>query len=387
MREVAIVTIQYPPTIGGLQAHVKGIVELVESLGYNTHVITSEPNPTMRAEGTVDPNVIQLPAITWFKDTPILSPITLYRTLKRLNPDIVHVVYPFPLSLDVACFYAITNRKKLIATYIDDIIVEFSYSIIINIYERILWKMWTKFIRAISVSSKEYGLSCNGLKGWNKDFCIIPPPVFDTDFKLTLKDKKSAKERLGLDKYDKVVLFVGGLRKRLYYKRPDLLLKAWAKFIQESEGNYVLDIVGDGELRRYYEKMAKDLGLTRNNTVFMGYVPRKTLIDCYLAGDVFVLPSQDNNEAFGVTAVEAMLYGNVLIVSDIPGLRGAVRKENNVGVSLIPVGDWLKIVEKLKFWLSKDLRDYAIRNHKYVKKHFNKEKIREEVRRLYNSTK
>jgi len=386
--KVAVVTIQYPPTVGGLQAHVKGIVDLVKSLDYEVSVVTAEQNPTMRVEGKLDSNVIQLPAVIWFKDTPVINPVTLYKTLKKIDPDIVHVVYPFPLSLDVACFYAVINRKKLVATYIDDIIVEFPYSAVITVYEKILWKTWMNFIISISVSSREYGLNCSGLTGWNKDFCIIPPPVFDTYFDLSLKNKRAAKKKLGLDKYDKVVLFVGGLRKRLYYKRPDILLKAWSKFVQEKKDNSsVLVIVGDGELREYYTKIARNLGLTKDNTIFMGYVPRETLVDCYLAGDVFVLPSQDNNEAFGVTAVEAMLYGNVLIVSDIPGLRGAVGRESNTGVSLIPVGNWLKIVEKLKFWLSRDLSNYAIRNHEYVKKHFSKEKIREEVRRLYNSIK
>jgi len=384
MTKVALVTIQYPPTIGGLQVHVKGIVELIESLGHKVYVVTSKPNPTMKVEGKVDSNVIQLPAFTWFKDTPIINPIRLYTILKKLNPDIIHVVYPFPLSLDVACFYALTNGKKLVCTYIDDIVVDFPYSLIITIYENILWKLWIKKIKAISVSSKEYGKCCNGLKGWTGHFYIVPPPVFDTDFKLRLDEKQLAKKRLGLNKYEKVVLFVGGLRKRLRYKRLDLLIKAWAEFIKSADGKYVLVIVGDGELRTYYEKMAYNLGLSEDNTIFMGYVPRKTLIDCYLAGDVFVLPSHDNNEAFGITAVEAMLYGNVIIASDIPGLRGAVKRDDNVFVSLVPPGNWRRIVECLKFWLQKDLSKYALRNHKYVKKHFNREKIREEIRRMYS---
>jgi len=126
------------------------------------------------------------------------------------------------------------------------------------------------------------------------------------------------------------------------------------------------------------------MGLSRENTIFMGYVPRKTLIDCYLAGDVFVLPSQDNNEAFGITAVEAMLYGNVIIASDIPGLRGAVGRDGSVPVSLVPPGNWRRIVEYLKFWSSRDLSEYAVRNHEYVKKYFSRDIIREEVKRMYS---
>lgn len=383
-KKVAIVTIQYPPTIGGLQAHVKGIVDLVEELGYETVVITSKSNPTMKIEGRLGSNVIQLPVIKWFKDSPIINLTEIYSALKKTNPDIVHIVYPFPISLDVACFYAILNKKKLVCTYIDDVFVEFPFSIIVKLYENTLWRLWLKKIDAISVSSEEYGKNSSGLKSWREDFCIVPPPVFDTDFKLTLEMKWQAKKELGLDKYDKVVLFVGGLRRRLYYKRPDMLLKAWSEFTKEVKGNYVLVIVGDGEMRPYYENLAQSLGLTKENTIFMGYVPRDTLIKCYLAGDVFVLPSQDNNEAFGITAVEAMLYGNIVIASDIPGIRGAVKRDEKSNVSLVPPLRWDKIVNELKYWFSRDLSKYTLKNYEYVKRWFNKERIKEEIRRLYD---
>lgn len=380
--KVAFVTIQYPPTIGGLQAHVKGIVDLVKSIGHEVTVITSKPNPTMKIDGNVDVNVIQLPVIKWFKDSPIVNPMKLYKTLKRINPDIVHVVYPFPLSLDIACVYAYLNRKKLVCTYIDDIIVEFPYSMIIKVYEKIFWKICKCMASSMSVSSQEYGKNATGLKDWKKEMYDVPPPIFDTDFNFTWDKKYEAKKRLGLDGYVKIVLFVGGLRKRLTYKRPDILLKAWSEYIKETKDNSVLLIIGDGELAGYYKNMASELGLTSDNTIFKGYVPIEILLDCYRASDVFVLPSQDNNEAFGITPVEAMLYGNAVIASDIPGIRGAVRRKNAY-ISLVPPLNGKRIVDELKYWLSKDVSEYALENYRYVKECFNKEKIKEEVRRLY----
>lgn len=380
--KVAFVTIQYPPTIGGLQAHLKGIVDLVKSMGYETSILTSKPNPTMKIDGNVDEDVVQLPVIKWFKDSPIIDPFKTYRALTKINPDIVHVVYPFPLSLDVACIYAYLNHKKLVCTYIDDIIVEFPYSMIIKVYGKIFWKICKRMISSMSVSSHEYGKNATGLKDWKKQFYDVPPPIFYTDFNLTLDKKYDAKKRLGLDGYDKIVSFVGGLRKRLTYKRPDLLLKAWSEYTKEIKDNSVLLMIGDGELASYYRNMASELGLTSDNTIFKGYVSRETLVDCYLASDVFVLPSQDNNEAFGITPVEAMLYGNAVIASDIPGIRGAVGRKNAY-VSLVPPLNRGRIVDELKCWLSKDLSEYALENHRYVKECFNKEKIKAEIRRMY----
>jgi len=381
--KVTFVAIQYPPTIGGLQAHLKGIVDLVKSMGYETFILTSKPNPTMKIDGNVDGDVIQLPVIKWFKDSPIIDPIKTYRALTKINPDVVHVVYPFPLSLDVACIYAYLHRKKLVCTYIGDVVLEFPYSMIIKVYEKIFWKLCKRVIKSISANSREYGVNAAGLKDWRKDFYDIPPPVFDTDFNLTLNKKYDSKKRLGLDSYDKIVLFVGGLRKRLIFKRPDLLLRAWSKYIKETEDKSVLLLIGDGELTSCYKDIASELGLTTDNTIFKGYVSKETLVDCYLAGDVLVMPSQDNNESFGITPVEAMLYGNAVIASDIPGIRGAVGRKN-AHVSLVPPLYWERIVDELKYWLSKDLSEYALGNHEYVKECFNKESIKEEIRRMYN---
>lgn len=377
--KVAIVTIQYPPTIGGLQRHIKGIVSLAESLGYNTTVITAEPNPTMEVEGELDNNVIQLPAIGWFKDAPIINPVKLYMVLKDINPKIVHVVYPFPISLDIASVYARLNKKKLVCTYIDDITVGFPIN---KIYEKTLWKICKYVIDSISVSSQEYGKNATGLKDWRKRFYVIPPPVFD-EFNLSLSDKYNAKKKLKLEGYDRVMLFVGGLRKKLTYKRLDLLLRAWAEFNKDEKSNSIFVVIGGGELLDYYKKMASDLGLTQKNTIFKGYVPRETLIDYYLAADVFVLPSVGTNEGFGIAAVEAMFYGNAVIASDIPGIRGAVKREEKTHVSLVPPLNWKKIVDELKYWFSKDLREYALENHEYVKKFFNKERIKKELKKLY----
>ena len=129
--------------------------------------------------------------------------------------------------------------------------------------------------------------------------------------------------------------------------------------------------------------MASELGLNQDNTIFRGYVSRETLIDSYLAGNVLVLPSEGTNEGFGITPVEAMLYGNAIIASDIPGIRGALKRKKAC-VSLIPPLDSGKIVNELKFWLSKSLEEYSIENHQYVKDYFSDEIIMEELKKMYN---
>jgi rhamnosyl/mannosyltransferase len=383
--KIVFVTIDYPPLSGGLTAHVKGIVDLAQQLGHQTLVITVEPNPTGKIDGNLDADVIQLPVFKWFRDSPIINPFKMYRLLSITDSDIIHVIYPFPIGLDITCVYGFLNHKKLVCTYIDDIIVKFPYSLVIWIYEHTFWKFCKGMINSISVSTLEYGHNAVGLRDWKKGFYVIPPPIFDTEFDLNLEKKNRAREKLGLNDYDKIVLFVGSLRKRTTYKRLDLLLKAWSEYIKQNEGKKaILLIIGDGELKSYYKTMANKLGLHEKEIIFKDFVPKELLIDNYLASDIFVLPSEDNNEAFGIVTIEAMLYGNIVIATDIPGIRGAVRKSEGCYLSLIPPKRWEPIMQELEFWMDKDLREYILANHRHVKKYYTNNIVIDQLVRMYS---
>lgn len=53
----------------------------------------------------------------------------------------------------------------------------------------------------------------------------------------------------------------------------------------------------------------------------LGFVPDDRLADFYASLDVFVLPSVNSLEAFGIVQVEAMLAGVPVVASDLPGVR------------------------------------------------------------------
>lgn len=57
---------------------------------------------------------------------------------------------------------------------------------------------------------------------------------------------------------------------------------------------------------------------------FLGFLPDDALDDFYASLDVFVLPSVNPLEAFGIVQVEAMMSGVPSLASDIPGVRTPV---------------------------------------------------------------
>ena len=103
-------------------------------------------------------------------------------------------------------------------------------------------------------------------------------------------------------------LFVGRL---VYYKGCDVLIRAMSKV---KYGH--LDIVGEGPLKTELTELSEKLGLT-DRVSFLGEVADSVLDECFRKCDVFVLPSVEKSEAFGIVQMEAMAYGKPVINTNL----------------------------------------------------------------------
>jgi glycosyltransferase involved in cell wall biosynthesis len=136
-------------------------------------------------------------------------------------------------------------------------------------------------------------------------------------------EKRSLRTRLGLPEDALIVVYTGRL---VSYKGLPMLLAVWRDLVDEaSQGAPLLALVGSGgldihdceeDLVRYVEAHA--LG---GQVRFVGEVA--SVVEYLQAADALVLPSE--NEAFGLSAVEAMAVGLPVVVSDAGGLVDVVR--------------------------------------------------------------
>lgn len=127
------------------------------------------------------------------------------------------------------------------------------------------------------------------------------------------------------------ILFVGALDRQHYFKRLPVLLRALADVPHAT-----LMIVGDGDMRLQYERLAQRRGIAGRVT-FRGRVGDDELPSVYRASDVLVLPSTDQSEAFGTVLLEAQACGVPVIASDLPGVRTAF-EDGKTGLR-VPPGD------------------------------------------------
>ena len=115
-------------------------------------------------------------------------------------------------------------------------------------------------------------------------------------------ERRQLMARFGLNPALPVILHVGRLD---HEKRVGEVLQAAARLLQRVDTQ--LMIVGDGDARRYLERLSRRLGI-ESRTVFTGFVSREAeLPGIYRLGSVFVIASRI--EAEGIVVLEAAASG------------------------------------------------------------------------------
>lgn len=124
------------------------------------------------------------------------------------------------------------------------------------------------------------------------------------------------RQRLGISREAKVVLFLGRLSEK---KSPDLLLEAFVSLSQTTgEKNLHLVFAGPDEGMKFrLTQMAAQLGVS-SQVHFTGAIFGEAKWAAYRDADVFVLPSQ--NENFGNTAAESAAAGTPMVVTEQCGI-------------------------------------------------------------------
>ena len=121
--------------------------------------------------------------------------------------------------------------------------------------------------------------------------------------------------------HSKLNRFTLGVVSRLEkIKGMDLVVPAFAEVLKQHP-NTRLIVVGDGSLRSAMEQQAKVLGCADHIT-WAGRQSQGELNKWYCQMDIVLMPSR--SEGFGLTAIEAMANGCVVVASNVGGLPEVV---------------------------------------------------------------
>jgi glycosyltransferase involved in cell wall biosynthesis len=154
-------------------------------------------------------------------------------------------------------------------------------------------------------------------------------------------------------------------------------------------------VVGDGELRKDLEWMAKDLALV-DRVVFTGWI--RDLGPLYAELDVLAVTS--DNEGTPVAVIEAMAAGVPVISTDVGGVRELISERGTQNVELeegevevcargvlVRRGDVKGFTKGLKYLLEnpKVRKEIGSRGRKYALEHHTTEKLVSNMDMLYRS--
>lgn len=174
-----------------------------------------------------------------------------------------------------------------------------------------------------------------GVNPWTVE--VVPPGVDLNSF--VPGDRHEARDRLDLPVEGNVTVAVRRLVPRMGL---DVLLRAWAQ--SGANEARTLVIVGQGPERENLEILAASLDI--NESVrFLGRVDDQTLLSCYQAADLVVVPSVAL-EGFGLTVLEALACGTPVIATSSGGLPEVVTPIDPTLV--VPPGDAGALADRMR---------------------------------------
>src|SRR5438445_6516072 len=180
--------------------------------------------------------------------------------------------------------------------------------------------------RRIVVGSPDY-IASSPLLAEHRERCtVIPYGIEPESLALTTAERSQVEAERAAAAGPSIV-FVGVLR---YYKGLRVLLRAMTKVAGR------LFIVGRGDDRATLQADALALGLG-GRVSFTGELSAAALRVRLHAADVFVLPSLDRSESFGIAQLEAMACGKPVVASDLPTGVRFVTRDGETGL-LVPPG-------------------------------------------------
>lgn len=360
-----------PARSGGIERHVEELSIRLAKAGHEVYVYSRKHYTQYQDKQYKGVNLIYLPSLK----TKHLDAIThtLFASLDALRRDfdIIHYQGVGPSTLSF--IPRLMKRKaKVISTF--------------HCRDQYHQK-WGKFAR-MYLQFGEYA-SCKfphqtigvsklirelGLKKYDANIDYIPNGVaiqkhegFDSIRKFNLRPNQ----------------YIMTCARLVRHKGIHYLIKAFIDFKNEAEDinlrSLKLAIVGDSAYTDDYVAYLKKLAKGREDIVFTGFQSGKTLSQLFSNAYVYAHPSE--SEGLPITVLEAMQYGNTVLVSNIPenieafAGNGYMFENKNV--------DDLKYKLKLLIDNPKLVTETGVKAAQYVSKNYNWEDITRNTINLY----
>jgi glycosyltransferase involved in cell wall biosynthesis len=252
----------------------------------------------------------------------------LGRVARRFRPHLIHTHTAKAGFLGrTAGILALRPRPVLVHTFHGHVLEGYFGPAKTRVYRGLERTLGRRSDRLIGVSSQTVDDLVRLGVAPREKFSVIPLGLDLGSFASLERRSGGLREHLGVPEDQMLLAFVGRI---VPIKRVDLLLRAFAH-AHDSGASAHLAIVGDGEARTDFERMARQLGIG-SAVSWLGY--RRDLPEIAAAADVAILSS--DNEGTPVWLIESAAAGVPAIATDVGGTSEVVTPESGI---LVPPDD------------------------------------------------
>lgn len=299
--------------------------------------------------------------------------IRIRRILKCVKPDVVHIHsldYIHPLMFGLLDLVLGGFAGLMVSTWGTDIVGSHDSTPT----RRGVWakKLLLRRAKQITATSRFLADATANFAPKGKEIHVIP---FGIDCNMFKREHQDTEDK---------TIHIGFIKHLTPKYGPDYLIKAMPMILKECP-QVDLTMVGHGRMENYLKSLSVNLGIQKH-VRFTGYI-QYSQVPRVLAGiDVFVMPSVEDSETFGVAAIEAQAMEIPVVASKVGGVPEAVL-DGETGLLVEP-----KNIEDLASAIIKLIKNPELRKRmgkrgrKYVLDNFNLEDNVVMMERLYQSS-
>ncbi|RMD60366.1 glycosyltransferase [Candidatus Parcubacteria bacterium] len=357
----------YYPEPGGMETHLYDLCCRLKDK-YDLRVLVANTSPRTVREAVAGVSLVR--AANWGElfSNPICPTFPRHLSgMKASIGSIIHLHLPNPMAH--LAYALVRPAGKLVVSWHSDIVRQ---KVLGKLYGRALHALLTR-ADCIVATSPVYVRYSSFLRR-HADKCVVVPLGINPE---KFQTSAATKRRVQLlqSRYGRpFVLFVGRLT---YYKGLDVLLQA----ADQINGNIV--IVGNGPLKQQISNEVEKRRLG-SRVFLLTEVSHSELVAFYHACDVFVLPSNQRSEAFGIVQLEAMVCGKPVVSTDLRTGVPWVNLHEVTGLT-VPVNDAGRLAHAVNRLLADaaERRRLGRNGRRRVLQNFTLEKVGERMERVY----
>ncbi|MDD8018329.1 MAG: glycosyltransferase [Bacteroidota bacterium] len=296
----------YFPHLGGIETTIANLAEGMIIAPENTvEVLVCNNDRSMSVKKSTLNSVSVIYAPTFGKIASLPISPAYFSCLANLKGDILHIHEPFPLA-DMAVLLNSKiekNFSRIVVSWHSDIVRQ-KWALLF--YRGLLHRFLEKVDR-ILVSNNNLIDNSPFLSAY-KNKCLMIPLGVKLNWVQHSNSRVERVKDIRLRYKTPLILFVGRL---VYYKGIQYLIES-----MKALPNASLVIVGDGPLLAELENQIKNCQLS-DRIKIIPPMEEDELHAFYEACDVFVLPSVEKSEAYGLVQIEAMACGKPVVSTEL----------------------------------------------------------------------